>query len=152
MNRDLNADALRRQQERRKALNDPAQGTKRIQAFDKANNARVQKYAKDFAAKLRDRVRPPATRTASHTTGGETAGTPVVTPVADSDRMDVSARVGTGEAVHRTRGPLRIVFALSLLIAWLAGFAMHVGAGAIHLLLIAGLAMLVSWVATGRRR
>jgi hypothetical protein len=40
---------------------------------------------------------------------------------------------------------------LLLVVSWLGGFAVHVGGGLIHLLLVAALVILVFRLATGRR-
>jgi len=51
-----------------------------------------------------------------------------------------------------TMGNLLWLIIVILFIAWLAGFALHVGGGLIHLLLVIAVIVLIFQLLTGRRR
>jgi hypothetical protein len=60
-------------------------------------------------------------------------------------------RLGTALAESARMGNLLWLIIVILLIGWLAGFALHVGGGLIHLLLVIAVIVLIFQLITGRR-
>jgi len=60
--------------------------------------------------------------------------------------------MGTGTAIQMSMGNILWLVIVILIILWLGGFALHIGGGLIHALLVIALIVVIFQLVTGRRR